>query len=514
MELQECKPIVEMKNIVKVYLDGTVALRGVDFDVCPGEVHALLGENGAGKTTLMKILAGVLKPTSGEIVLEGKHVRFSSSADALSKGIGMVHQHPALVPVFTAYENIVLGAYRPGARAEIEKLMEETGLKVPLDAPVESLPLGIQQKVEILKMLYRRVKVLILDEPTTNLSPLETRELFRVLRSLRSRGAAIVFISHKLREVLEVADRITVLRKGVKVGTVSAEEATPTLLAKMMVGREVEMVVSKPRVALGEELLVVRDLWVRSDLGTWAVKGVSFSVRAGEIFGIAGVEGNGQKELVEAISGLRRAEKGKIVIGGIDVTNKHPLEVYAAGLAHIPEDRQRYGLVLEMTVAENAILGVQRSPRFQQPPIMKIKWSEVFSHAREIIKNFNVQVPGLTAKAKTLSGGNQQKLVVGRELTKKPRVLLAVNPTRGLDVAATEYIQNLLASLKEKGIAILLVSSNLDEVLQLSDRVAVIYEGEFMGVARPEELTEELLGLMMGGYSLDKAREVLSRKTT
>ncbi|MET1128520.1 MAG: ABC transporter ATP-binding protein [Thermoproteota archaeon] len=498
-----------MKGVVKVYPDGTVALRGVDFDVCRGEVHALLGENGAGKTTLMKILAGMLKPTSGEILLEGRPVSFSSSADALRSGIGMVHQHPALVQTFTAYENIVLGlSSKRSSRARLEKLIEETGLSVPLDVPVSSLPLGVQQKVEILKMLYRDVKVLILDEPTTNLTPIETRELFRVLRRLKERGSAIIFISHKLREVLEVADRITVLRRGAKVGTVAAKQATPQLLARMMVGRDVEISVKRVESKPGRELLAVRDLWVRSDAGTWAVKGVSFTVRAGEIFGIAGVEGNGQKELVEAIAGLRRVERGSVIIDGRDVTNRTPLEVYRAGLAHIPEDRQRYGLVIEMSVAENSILGLHRSPRFLATS-QRIRWRKVYSHAEEIIKRFEVQVPSLKAKAKTLSGGNQQRLVVGRELSKSPKVILAVNPTRGLDVAATEYIRNLISGLRAEGAAVLLVSSDLDEVLQLSDRVAVMYKGSFMGVARPEELTEEEIGLMMGGYELEKARQMV-----
>lgn len=496
-----------MKNIVKIYPDGTVALRGVDFEARRGEIHGLLGENGAGKTTLMRILSGVLRPTRGEIYVRGKRVSFKSAAEALKMGIGMVHQHLALVPVFTAYENIVLGLPRSMASKEkVKELMEKTKLHVPLDAIVEDLPLGIKQRIEILKMLYRNVDVLILDEPTTNLTPTETRELFKVLRILKEQGKTIIFITHKLREVLEVTDRITVLRKGKVVGVVETSKATPEMLARMMVGREVVFRIEKKPAKPGGVKLSVEDLWVMGDLGEWAVKGISFEVRAGEIFGIAGVEGNGQKELVEALTGLRRVSRGKVVLLGRDVTNKTPLELYRMGLAHIPEDRQRLGLVLDMSVAENSILGIQRNKPFIGR-LGVLLWKNIFKHAEEIIREFDVLVPGLRAPVRYLSGGNQQKLVVGREIMKKPDVIIAAQPTRGLDVAATEYIRKLLLKLRDTGKAILLVSTDLDEILQLSDRVAVIYEGEFMGIAKPEELTEEEIGLMMGGYRLEEIRK-------
>ncbi len=494
--------LIEMRGITKVYPDGTVALRGVDFYVRRGEIHGLLGENGAGKTTLMKILSGLLRPTSGEIRVNGKKVSFKSASEALKMGIGMVHQHLALVQVFTVYENIVLGLKTEGdARARIEKLMEETGLKVPLDVRIENLPFGVRQRAEILKMLYRNVDVLILDEPTTNLTPVETDELFETLRRLRDQGKTVIFITHKLREVLEVTDRVTVLRSGRVVGVVETSKATPQQLAKMMVGREVVFTISKPPKEPGEPVLEVRDLWVRNDLGEWAVKGVSFTVRAGEIFGIAGVEGNGQSELIQAITGLRRPEKGRILLEGRDVTGLPPSQLYRMGLGHIPEDRQGLGLVLDMSVAENSILGVQRTRLFMGK-FYNLLWPSIKRHASRIIERFAVVAPSLEAPVRSLSGGNQQKLVVGRELSKEPKLIVASQPTRGLDVAATEYIRKLLVDMRTRGKAVLLVSADLDEVLQLSDRIAVMYEGEFMGIARPEELTREQIGMMMGGYRL------------
>ncbi|MEO3992870.1 MAG: ABC transporter ATP-binding protein [Desulfurococcaceae archaeon TW002] len=496
--------LVMMKSIVKIYSDGTVALRGVDFTLRRGEVHGLLGENGAGKTTLMKILAGILKPTSGSIYVGGKKVSFSAAADALKLGIGMVHQNLSLIPTFTVYENIVLGlpgSRLRGAREDINKLMDSTGLRVPLDEYVERLPFGVRQKVEILKMLFRNVNILILDEPTTNLTLAETRELFNMINELRKIGRSVVFITHKLREVLEVADRVTVLRRGKVVGEVPREEANLNLLARLMVGKDLIPAIQRNSSGVGEELLIVRDLWILNDLGTWAVKGVSLTVRSGEIVGIAGVEGNGQKELVEGLTGLRKIEKGEVIFRGQRINNLPPSKLYELGIAHIPEDRVLMGLIPDFTVSENSILGIQRSTLFKRFFVVLAK-ERVVKHASDLVARFNVVVPSLFSPAKHLSGGNQQRLVVAREISKEPQLIIAAQPTRGLDISATEHIRCLLLDLKKSGKAVLLVSSDLEEILQLSDRVAVMYEGRFVGVKDVSELTEEKLGLMLGGVSV------------
>lgn len=496
--------LVFMDNITKIYPDGTVALRGVSFSVRRGEVHGLLGENGAGKTTLMKILAGILKPTSGSIYVKGRRVRFSAAADALKLGVGMVHQNLSLVPSFTAYENIVLGLPRKqlsNAEERINGLAAMSGLKVPLHVPVEELSFGVRQKVEILKMLYRDVEVLILDEPTTNLTLTEIKELFSMISELKGRGRSVVFITHKLREVLEIADRVTVLRRGKVVGEVLRQDADLNLLARLMVGRDVTPASLKPPAAVGKDLLVVRDVWIRSDLGTWAVRGISFDVREGEIFGIAGVEGNGQKELVEGLTGLRRIEKGEVIFNGRRVENLTPSRLYGMGVAHIPEDRTMTGLILDFTVGENSILGIHRSRNFLGP-LSTILWSNVIRHASELVERFSIVTPGISSPVKFLSGGNQQRLIVAREISKQPSFIVAAQPTRGLDISATEYIRSLLLRLKGEGKAVLLVSSDLEEILQLSDRVAVMYEGSFIGVKHVSELSEEKLGLMLGGVSV------------
>ncbi|ASJ09116.1 ABC transporter ATP-binding protein [Thermococcus siculi] len=511
----EGTPIIEMKGIVKVYPDGTKALKGVDLTVNKGEILGLLGENGAGKTTLMKILFGMLHPTSGKIFINGEEVRFKSPSDAIAHGIGMVHQHFTLVEVFDALHNIILGMEGHGAfskidvdraREKLQALMDDLNFQVPLDIPVEDLPVGVQQRIEILKMLYRNVDVLILDEPTAVLTPLEVEELFRVLRQLKAEGKTIIFISHKLNEVMELTDRVTVIRKGEVIGTVNTSEATPQLLARMMVGRDVVLRIEKPPKEAGEPILKVENLTVMGDRGETAVKNLSFEVRAGEIFGIAGVEGNGQTELIEAISGLRKVGGGKIYLNGKDITGKTPRELYDLGMAHIPEDRTHMGLILEMTVTENSVLGLHWHPKFQRFRGI-INWNKARQHAQALIEQFDISAPGTEAPVKSLSGGNQQKLIVAREVSKEPVFIIAAQPTRGVDVASTEYIRNYLVKLRNEGKAVLLVSADLDEVIQLSDRMGIIYEGEFMGVVKPEEVTTEEIGMMMGGIRYEEIRK-------
>jgi simple sugar transport system ATP-binding protein len=511
--------VVRMINIHKVYPDGTVALRGVDFNIRRGEVVALLGENGAGKTTLMKILSGFIKPTRGKIIADNTPVKFSSPRDALKRGIAMVHQIFTLVPNFTALENIVLGYEEPvikpftllkpmnleRARREVEELMSSLGLKVPLDIPVQSLPLGQRQRVEILKALYKKARVLILDEPTSFLTPLEVEELFKFIRTFKGRGNSVVFITHKIKEALAIADRIVVLRHGLVSGELEASKATPEELAVLMVGREIKLDVvlrRKTPIEYTEPVLVVRDLWVKNDLGVYAVKGVSFEVYPGEIFGIAGVEGNGQDELVESITGLRRPESGEILVNGVRVGGSSALEFYRAGSSHIPGDRERYGLVINFTLSENSLLSRQWEPTFVRG--VKISWSTVKDYAKNIIERFNVITTGVDAPVRSLSGGNRQRLLVGRELTKNARLIVAVHPTKGLDIASTMYIRELLAKARDEGKAVLLVSADLEEILQLSDKVAVMYEGRFLDVRKTDEYTLEEIGLLMGGVKPEK----------
>ena len=422
----------------------------------------------------------------------------------------MVHQHFTLVEVFNALENIILGMEGHGllskidvenARKKLQKLMDELNFQVPLDVPVENLPVGVQQRIEILKMLYRDVNILILDEPTAVLTPIEVKELFAVLRKLKEQGKTIIFISHKLNEVMEITDRVTVIRKGEVVGTVKTSEATPQLLARMMVGRDVVLRIEKPPKEPGDVVFRVENLWVKGDRGEEAVRGLTFEVRAGEIFGIAGVEGNGQSELIEAIAGLRKVEKGKVYLKGVDITGKKPRELYDMGMAHIPEDRTHMGLILEMTVTENSILGMHWRKEFSKGFLLD--WNRAEEHAKRLIEEFEISAPGTKAPVKSLSGGNQQKLIVAREVSKRPEFIIAAQPTRGVDVASTEYIRNYLVKLRNEDKAVLLVSADLDEVLQLSDRMAIMYEGQFMGIVKPDEVTEEQIGLMMGGVKVE-----------
>jgi len=506
-ESMNSKPFIEMKMIRKVYPDGTVALRGVDFEIERGEIVGLLGENGAGKTTLMKILSGLLPLTSGEIFIDGKRVTFRNPSDALRAGIGMVHQVFALVPPYTAVENILLGQEAAAplsfldlktAKKRLADLATETGLQVPLDTPVELLPVGVQQRVEILKVLYRGTDVLILDEPTSSLTPLEVDELFRIMRRLKEAGKAVVFITHKLKEVLEISDRIVVLRNGLVTGKVPTREATPQKLAVMMVGREVVPRVTRAEKEPGEPVLVVNNLQAMSDSGTIAVKGLSFEVRAGEIFGVAGVEGNGQSELAQVLTGLRPPISGEMRLNGVDVTGLGSRELYAMGVCHIPEDTDRFGLALDFDVAENSILGRQWEPEFLLG-FGRLNGKRIMEFAKGLVETFNVVTPSLRTAARSLSGGNRQRLVVGRELSKRPALIVAAHPTRGLDISSTVYIRELLVKMRDEGKGVLLISADLDEIMELSDRIAVMYEGEFLGIGKAEELRREEIGMMMGG---------------
>ena len=505
------RPVLELRGITKRF-PGIVADDHVDFDLRDGEVHALLGENGAGKSTLMNIVYGLYHADEGEIRVNNEPVRIHSPKDAISRGIGMVHQHFMLIPVMTVAENIVLGnePTKAGdildygaARKRVADLSRQFGFAIEPDARVENIGVGQQQRVEILKALYRHADILILDEPTAVLTPQEANELFEILRTLTREGLSIIFISHKLNEVLEIADRITVLRRGKKVDTVPRTGATEEGLARMMVGREVLLRVDKPPATPGEPLLQVENLHALDELGLGAVNGVSFDVRRGEIVGLAGVDGNGQSELVEALSGLRKVEAGTVRLAGRDVTGASAHDVLHRGLGHIPEDRQRRGLVLNFSLAENLALH-----DYDAEPNARFGWlfpRRLVQRARGILRQFDVRGGGPQTLASALSGGNQQKVVVGRELSRDPQVLLAAQPTRGLDVGAIEFVHRRLVEARNGDAAVLLVSLELDEILSLSDRILVIYEGRIAG-EYPPDVSEEELGLAMtGGRSKEAA---------
>jgi simple sugar transport system ATP-binding protein len=495
---------IRMEGIVKRF-PGVLANAGIDFSLNWGEVHGLLGENGAGKTVLMSILYGLYQPDGGRIFVRGEETRIRNPHVAIQLGIGMVHQHFMLVPRLTVLENMAVG-WEPRAgplldrramRRRIEALVSDYGLEVDPDAKVEELSVGEQQRVEILKALYRGAEVLILDEPTAVLVEQEVEALFATVRALKEQGKAVVFITHKLHEALEICDRITVLRKGKNVGTLPASEATEEQLAEMMVGREVVFTVTpEPVESEGRVLLSVEDLSARDDRGVPAVRGVSLQVYDHEILGIAGVQGNGQKELVEAICGLRRPTSGRVRVGERELTGESPSGLAAQGLVHIPEDRHLRGLILTFSVEENAILGQHRQPRFAVGP-----WAQrrraIRTYARELVEKFSVSVPSLSAPARTLSGGNQQRLILARELSRAPQVIVAVQPTRGLDVGGMEFVWEQFLAARRNGAGILLVSMDLDEVMMLADRIAVMYQGEIVAVLRRGEATKRELGLLM-----------------
>jgi simple sugar transport system ATP-binding protein len=495
--------VLEMRGIRKEF-PGVVANDNINLDIRQGEVHALLGENGAGKSTLMNILYGLYRPDEGEILLHGKPISFSSARDAIQAGIGMVHQHFMLIPVMTVAENIVLGVEprehllldERGAEKRVRDLSQRFGLVVDPTALVGEITVGQEQRVEILKALYRGADVLILDEPTAVLTPQESKELFAIVNSLKENGRSIIFISHKLNEVLEIADRITVLRRGKTIETVPREGATEESLARAMVGREVLLRVDRPPANPGDVLLAVENLHARDDRGIEKVRGVSFEVRAGEIVGIAGVDGNGQTELIEAITGLRKIDSGSILVAGKPLKNADARTMLDAGVGHIPEDRQRRGLVLEFSIAENIALH-----DYAKPPAARLGWlfpRRLIERARRLITAYDVRGGGPLTRAGGLSGGNQQKVVVAREIERDPKVLIAAQPTRGLDVGAIEYLHRQLVTERDEGRALLLVSLELEEIFSLSDRILVIYEGAIVG-EHTGEVSEEQIGLEMLG---------------
>jgi len=495
---------MEMRAITKRF-PGVLASDHVDFDVRAGEVHALLGENGAGKSTLMKILYGLYQQDEGEVWLNGQVVNIQSPADAIRYGIGMIHQHFMLVPTLTVKENVALGLKSSRAfltdldrvSARIEELARLYGLDVDPDAVVWQLSVGQQQRVEIIKALYRGAALLILDEPTAVLTPQEVDEFFVILEQMKRDGHGLIFISHKLHEVIQLCNRVTVLRDGRTIGTTKVEGTTKQQLAEMMVGRPFGAQPAKKPIDAHEVRLSVRDVEALNDRSRPALRGVSFDVRAGEIVGLAGVSGNGQRTLAEVIAGLRPATRGEIILGGRNVTGQSPRQIMALGLSYIPEERMRDGMIREFSVAENILLR-----EFDQPPYARsgfLNQGVIQRNSRELVNSFNVKTPSLETPAKSLSGGNIQKIILAREISRRPHVIVAAQPTRGLDIGATEYVHARLLEQRDQGTATLLISEDLDEVLALADRILVICDGRIMGDVPRAEATAEKLGLLMAG---------------
>ncbi|MEX2143905.1 MAG: ABC transporter ATP-binding protein [Anaerolineales bacterium] len=499
--------VLEVRNITKRF-PGVLANDRVDLKLNRGEIHAILGENGAGKTTLMNILYGLYQPDEGEIFIQGEKVAIHSPNDAINAGVGMVHQHFMLVPVFTVTENVMLGKevltsigtlHKTKVAEEIRTISQQFQLSVDPEALIEDLPVGVQQRVEIIKLLYRQASILILDEPTAVLTPQEADELFMIMHSLTERGKSIIFITHKLKEVLKIADQITVIRQGKVVGTTTPDQADESHLASMMVGRDVLLNVNKGNAQPGDVVLQVNDLRVSDGRQHTQVDGVSFDVHAGEILGIAGVQGNGQTELVEALTGLRQPVAGKIILLGEDVTKADPRQITEKGTAHIPEDRQKDGLVLPYSVADNLVLNTYyRSPYSTRA---LLHHDIILQNAEKEILDFDIRTPSARTQAGSLSGGNQQKVIVARELSRPVKLLVASQPTRGLDVGSIEYIHKRLIESRDAGAAVLLVSSELDEIMQLSDRIAVMFRGKIVDILDAKSTNRNEIGLLMAGVA-------------
>ncbi len=502
-------PLLEMRNITKQF-PGVLANDQINLTLHPGEIHSLLGENGAGKSTLMNILYGLVTPDSGSIWIRGEEVKIHSPLDAIQKGIGMVHQHFMLVDRLTVVENVVIGTQPPGyplfkkqdAVGHVARIIKEYGFEIDPLAPISHLSVGQQQRVEIIKALYRGADILILDEPTAVLTPAEVDDLFLLLQNLRAAGHGIIFISHKLNETLDNSDHITVIRLGKVVGTVTPQQTDRAGLASMMVGRSVIFDVPHPPYE-GEKKLIldVKGLRVIDERGLQVVKDISLQIHSGEILGIAGVDGNGQRELVEALTGLRAPAGGSVHIDSVDSYGMRPDQVLDLGVAHIPEDRQRRGLVMAFRMDENLVLH-----EFNQPPYTRfglLQHQQIFSHAQQLSADFDIRPPQPALMAQQLSGGNQQKIVLARELSRHPKLIIAMQPTRGLDVGATEYVHQRLVEARTQGAAVLLVSTELDEALSLSDRVAVMYEGRIVGEMKRDDFDLTRIGLLMGGAQVD-----------
>jgi simple sugar transport system ATP-binding protein len=498
-------PVLEARNITK-HFPGVVANENINLTLRRGEILALLGENGAGKSTLMNIVYGLYQPTSGEILVDGKPVTLHTPKDAIALGIGMVHQHFQLVPVMTVAENIMLGSETvkgifldaKTVAERITELSQRYKLDVDPYAIVEELPVGARQRVEIVKALYRNADILILDEPTAVLTPQEIDGLFEVMGLLRDQGKSIIFITHKLKEVLRVADRVVVLRQGRVAGEADPNTATQESLAAMMVGREVILTVNKTPAQPGATILEMQNVFARDDLGQPALRNVSLAVRSGEIVGVAGVQGNGQTELVEVITGLRHVDSGRIAIGGQEMTNASPRRITENGQSsHIPEDRHTYGMVSSYPVADNLVLDTYHLPPFANG--ITVDHRAIRQHASQLIKEFDVRTPSVETLSGSLSGGNQQKMVVAREFSRPLQLLIAAQPTRGIDVGSIEFIHNQIVAKRDAGVAVLVVSSELDEIMALADRIAVMYKGEIIDIIPREEATREGLGLLMAG---------------
>lgn len=496
--------VLEARGLTKRF-PGVIANEDVSLKVRSGEIIALLGENGAGKSTLVKMIYGLYTPDEGEIFVKGERVKFHGSRDAIKAGIGMVHQHFQLVPVFTVAENVILGdeprrwpfVSMKKARDQVARLAEQYGLQVDVDAKVQDIPVGAQQRVEILKALYRKADILIMDEPTAVLTPQETDELLKVMRGFADSGVAVIFITHKLREVLTVADTIEVLRGGKAVGTTTPGESDQASLAQMMVGRSVLLTVERSPSKPGEVVLDVAGLTVENNIGLEALRGINLQVRAGEIVGIAGVEGNGQRELVEALTGLRPSTSEKFTIAGLDANGKSPHDIHAMGVGHVPEDREKDGLVGPYSIADNLVLNRFDEAEFASRGVRNR--AAVATLARGLVEQFDVRTPSIATTVESLSGGNKQKVVIARELAANPQLLIASQPTRGVDVGSIEFIHSQIVAARDRGAAVLLVSAELDEVLGLSDRVQVMFDGRLLAELPGEEADRDRIGRLMAG---------------